>query len=109
MPALWGSKAKKDELIKDMLNVYRCARTFPDCASCACRGLLVNPQRSISRSHRVACLFGCAREVKRTHRLPPGDFPDLERFKETLKDHDFDTFAKLDEKLVSRIDDVLGP
>lgn len=70
MPALWGSKAKKDELIKDMLNVYR--------------------------------------EVKRTHRLPPGDFPDLERFKETLKDHDFDTFAKLDEKLVSRIDDVLG-
>jgi hypothetical protein len=23
MPALWGSKAKKDELIKDMLNVYR--------------------------------------------------------------------------------------
>jgi len=70
MPALWGSKAKKDELIKDMLTVYR--------------------------------------EVKRTHRLPPGDFPDLERFKETLKDHDFDTFAKLDEKLVSRIDDVLG-
>ena len=47
--------------------------------------------------------------MKRTHRLPPGDFPDLERFKETLKDHDFDTFAKLDEKLVSRIDDVLGP
>jgi GTPase SAR1 family protein len=70
MPALWGSKAKKDELIKDMLNVYR--------------------------------------EVKRMYRLPPGDFPDLERFKETLKDHDFDTFAKLDEKLVNRIDEVLG-
>jgi hypothetical protein len=42
------------------------------------------------------------------YRLPPGDFPDLERFKETLKDHDFDTFAKLDEKLVNRIDEVLG-
>jgi hypothetical protein len=70
MPALWGSKQKKEELIKEMLNVYR--------------------------------------EVKRTYRLPPGDFPDLERFKEMLKDHDFDTFAKLDEKLVGRLDEVLG-
>jgi len=48
------------------------------------------------------------REVKRTFRLPPGDFPDLERFKESLKDHDFDTFAKMDEKLINRIDEVLG-
>jgi len=50
----------------------------------------------------------CFREVKRTYRLPPGDFPDLERFKEVCRDHDFDSFAKLDEKLISRIDDVLG-
>jgi len=70
MPALWGSKQKKEELIRDMLTVYR--------------------------------------EVKRAYRLPPGDFPDLERFKEVCRDHDFDSFAKLDEKLISRIDDVLG-
>jgi len=70
MPSLWGGKQKKEELIKNMLEIYR--------------------------------------EVKRTFRLPPGDFPDLERFKESLKDHDFDTFAKMDEKLINRIDEVLG-
>ena len=30
----------------------------------------------------------------RQHRLPPGDFPDLERFRSVLLEMDFTTFAK---------------
>ncbi len=50
MPALWGSKAKKDELIKDMLTVYRCAPAFPDRVSCACRVVCVSC---------VVCVVSC--------------------------------------------------
>jgi GTPase SAR1 family protein len=56
----------------------------------------------------IAGMLNEYKEVKRLYRLPPGDFPELERFKEVLKDQDFDTFAKLDERLISRIDEVLG-
>ena len=47
MPALWGSKAKKDELIKDMLTVYRCARLPPKlCRVCrVCRASCVEAAR----------------------------------------------------------------
>eukprot|EP00005_Dracoamoeba_jomungandri_P001520 CAMPEP_0174261932 /NCGR_PEP_ID=MMETSP0439-20130205/12672_1 /TAXON_ID=0 /ORGANISM="Stereomyxa ramosa, Strain Chinc5" /LENGTH=513 /DNA_ID=CAMNT_0015346549 /DNA_START=35 /DNA_END=1576 /DNA_ORIENTATION=- len=48
------------------------------------------------------------REIKKKYRLPVGDFPDIDRFKEHLKQHDFTTFPKLDMKLISKIDEVLS-
>eukprot|EP01087_Luapelamoeba_hula_P003786 TRINITY_DN1363_c0_g1_i4.p1 TRINITY_DN1363_c0_g1~~TRINITY_DN1363_c0_g1_i4.p1 ORF type:complete len:309 (+),score=65.38 TRINITY_DN1363_c0_g1_i4:825-1751(+) len=48
------------------------------------------------------------KEVKRQYRLPPGDFPDIKKFGEQLKDHDFDSFAKLNESLIKKIDDMLS-
>jgi len=46
--------------------------------------------------------------IERKWRLPPGDFPRIERFQEALKLQDFDKFAKFSDRLVPRLDEVLG-
>jgi EH domain-containing protein 1 len=51
-----------------------------------------------------------AMEFKKVHkngRLPAGDFPDLERFRENLKLYDFSKFPKLNNKLLENLDEVL--
>ncbi len=56
----------------------------------------------------IANLLNEYKEVKRGYKLPAGDFPDLERFRESLKEHDFDSFAKLDERLIFRVEEALA-
>lgn len=36
------------------------------------------------------------RTVQREHQLPVGDFPNIEHFKNCIKDYDFSKFPKLD-------------
>jgi len=48
------------------------------------------------------------KNIERINRLPPGDFPEIEKFRLHLKDHDFTDFPKLSEKLVATIDEVLS-
>jgi hypothetical protein len=41
--------------------------------------------------------------------LPVGDFPDITKFKEVLKAQpDFTKFAKLNEKMIQQMDEVLA-
>jgi EH domain-containing protein 1 len=47
-------------------------------------------------------------KVHQKHQLPVGDFPDINRFREMLKVSDFTQFAKLNEKLIERMDVVLS-
>ena len=70
MPTFFGKDAKKEEMIKNLLNEYR--------------------------------------EVKRLYKLPPGDFPDINKFGTQLKDHDFDSFPRLNMSMIQKIDDVLS-
>jgi len=47
-------------------------------------------------------------KIQRTWRLPPGDFPDVGKFKENLKLYEFAKFPKLQPKLIDMVDEVLG-
>ncbi|KAA3467443.1 EH domain-containing protein 1-like [Gossypium australe] len=49
----------------------------------------------------------CVR-VQRDHHLPPGDFPNVEHFKEILSGYNFDKFEKLKPKMIQAVDDMLG-
>eukprot|EP00026_Physarum_polycephalum_P006479 Phypoly_transcript_06523.p1 GENE.Phypoly_transcript_06523~~Phypoly_transcript_06523.p1 ORF type:complete len:536 (+),score=79.39 Phypoly_transcript_06523:108-1715(+) len=49
-------------------------------------------------------------EFKKVHKngmLPAGDFPDIEKFREHLKLYDFAKFAKLNQKMLDTLDEVL--
>eukprot|EP01130_Rhizamoeba_saxonica_P002915 TRINITY_DN1283_c0_g3_i1.p1 TRINITY_DN1283_c0_g3~~TRINITY_DN1283_c0_g3_i1.p1 ORF type:complete len:514 (-),score=123.05 TRINITY_DN1283_c0_g3_i1:31-1572(-) len=46
--------------------------------------------------------------IQRTHRLPPGDFPNIKMFKKKLLDKNFSDFEKLSERLLNQMDEVLA-
>ncbi len=45
-------------------------------------------------------------KVQSMYRLPPGDFPDIIRFRENLKLWKFQDFAKLNDRLIRVLDEV---
>ncbi len=45
--------------------------------------------------------------VQREHHLPPGDFPDVNRYREILSAFDISTFPKLDKRQTKIMEDVL--
>jgi len=47
-------------------------------------------------------------KVQRMYRLPPGDFPDINKFREVLKVYKFQDFPKLQPKMIETVDEVLG-
>ncbi|CAL0307380.1 unnamed protein product [Lupinus luteus] len=47
-------------------------------------------------------------KVQREFHLPPGDFPDVEHFRETLNGYNIDKFEKLKPKMIQTVDDMLG-
>eukprot|EP00049_Salpingoeca_infusionum_P000502 m.40324 g.40324 ORF g.40324 m.40324 type:complete len:542 (-) comp10426_c0_seq1:269-1894(-) len=48
------------------------------------------------------------RAVQREHKIPFGDFPDIEEFKAAIKDFDFSNFPKLDLRVLADMDAVLS-
>ncbi|CAI0436322.1 unnamed protein product [Linum tenue] len=47
-------------------------------------------------------------KVQREFHLPPGDFPNVEHFKEVLSGYNIDKFEKLKPKMIQAVDDMLG-
>ncbi|XP_062077613.1 EH domain-containing protein 1 isoform X3 [Humulus lupulus] len=47
-------------------------------------------------------------KVQREFHLPPGDFPNVEQFRETLRGYNIDKFEKLKPKMIQAVDDMLG-
>ncbi|XP_057421311.1 EH domain-containing protein 1-like isoform X2 [Lotus japonicus] len=47
-------------------------------------------------------------KVQRVLHLPPGDFPNVEHFREVLRDKNIDKFEKLKPKLIQAVDDMLA-
>lgn len=47
-------------------------------------------------------------KIHQLHQLPIGDFPDIDRFKQSLKNFNFSDFPKFSPKLVSAMDEVLA-
>ncbi|XWS09754.1 hypothetical protein CRYUN_Cryun39dG0016400 [Craigia yunnanensis] len=47
-------------------------------------------------------------KVQRDNHLPPGDFPNVEQFREVLSGYNFDKFEKLKPKMIQAVDDMLG-
>jgi EH domain-containing protein 1 len=47
-------------------------------------------------------------KVQREFHLPPGDFPNVEQFRETLSGYNIDKFEKLKPKMIQAVDDMLG-
>ncbi|KAK4794460.1 hypothetical protein SAY86_012454 [Trapa natans] len=47
-------------------------------------------------------------KVQREFHLPPGDFPNVEHFREILNGYSFDKFEKLKPKMIQTVDDMLG-
>ncbi|GMY31136.1 EH domain-containing protein 1 isoform X1 [Fagus crenata] len=47
-------------------------------------------------------------KVQREFHLPPGDFPNVEHFRETLSGYNIDKFEKLKPKMIQAVDDMLG-
>ncbi|KAM5585465.1 EH domain-containing protein 1 [Rosa sericea] len=48
------------------------------------------------------------KKVQREFHLPPGDFPNVEQFRETLSGYSFDNFEKLKPSMIKAVDDMLG-
>ena len=40
--------------------------------------------------------------------MPPGDFPDVEHFRQVLGAYNIDKFEKLKPKMIQAVDDMLG-
>ncbi|KAB1215148.1 EH domain-containing protein 1 [Morella rubra] len=47
-------------------------------------------------------------KVQREFHLPPGDFPNVEHFREILSGYNIDKFEKLKPKMIQAVDDMLG-
>jgi len=47
-------------------------------------------------------------ELHKRYNLPVGDFPNIPKFRETVKHYDFDKFAKLNQKMIEQMDSVLA-
>ncbi|KAL2316714.1 hypothetical protein Fmac_030590 [Flemingia macrophylla] len=47
-------------------------------------------------------------KVQREFHLPPGDFPNVEHFRETLSGYNIDKFEKLKPKMIQAVDDMLA-
>ncbi|OMP04352.1 hypothetical protein COLO4_09718 [Corchorus olitorius] len=47
-------------------------------------------------------------KVQRDHHLPPGDFPNVDHFRDVLSGYNFDHFEKLKPKMIQAVDDMLG-
>ncbi|PRQ31976.1 EH domain-containing protein 1 isoform X1 [Rosa rugosa] len=48
------------------------------------------------------------KKVQREFHLPPGDFPNVEQFREALSGYSFDNFEKLKPSMIKAVDDMLG-
>eukprot|EP01025_Chloroclados_australasicus_P062326 TRINITY_DN8187_c0_g1_i3.p1 TRINITY_DN8187_c0_g1~~TRINITY_DN8187_c0_g1_i3.p1 ORF type:complete len:605 (-),score=71.17 TRINITY_DN8187_c0_g1_i3:298-1968(-) len=46
--------------------------------------------------------------VQQEHQLPPGDFPDINRFRDILKQYDLSQFPKLDKKQIAMLEMTLS-
>ena len=57
----------------------------------------------IEYKHHLFC-----KQVQREFHLPPGDFPNVEHFKEVLNGYSIDKFEKLKPKMIQAVDDMLG-
>ncbi|KAJ4792367.1 EH domain-containing protein 1 [Rhynchospora pubera] len=47
-------------------------------------------------------------KIQREYHLPPGDFPNVEHFREVLGGYSMDKFEKLKPKMIQAVDDMLG-
>ena len=51
-------------------------------------------------------------KVMKGHNIPQGDFPDVNKFRQTLSTHeacrDFTKFKKLDERLLPQLDEIIA-
>ncbi|CAL9107586.1 unnamed protein product [Musa acuminata var. zebrina] len=47
-------------------------------------------------------------KVQKEFHLPPGDFPDVEHFREVLNGYNIDKFEKLKHKMIQAVDDMLA-
>ncbi|CAN1339976.1 EH domain-containing protein 1 [Linum perenne] len=47
-------------------------------------------------------------KIQREFHLPPGDFPNVELFKEVLSGYNIDKFERLKPKMIQAVDDMLG-
>ncbi|QHO18909.1 EH domain-containing protein [Arachis hypogaea] len=56
----------------------------------------------------IANLEGEFAKVQREFHLPPGDFPNVEEFREKLRGYNIDKFERLRPKLIDAVDDMLG-
>ncbi|KAM1873566.1 hypothetical protein ACFX13_007384 [Malus domestica] len=48
------------------------------------------------------------KKVQREHHLPPGDFPDVDHFRDILSGYSIDNFEKLKPKMIDAVDEMLG-
>uniref|UniRef100_A0A7N0T5T9 Uncharacterized protein n=1 Tax=Kalanchoe fedtschenkoi TaxID=63787 RepID=A0A7N0T5T9_KALFE len=48
------------------------------------------------------------KKIQKEYHLPPGDFPDVEQFRETLSGYILDKFKKLKPKMIQDVDDMLS-
>ena len=47
-------------------------------------------------------------KVQKEHRLPPGDLPNVDHFREVLSGYNFDKLEKLKSKMIQAVDTMLG-
>ncbi|XP_073058896.1 EH domain-containing protein 1-like [Primulina eburnea] len=47
-------------------------------------------------------------KLQREHHLPPGDFPNVEHFREVVSGYSLDKFEKLKPKMIQSVDEMLG-
>ncbi|KAJ1392494.1 P-loop containing nucleoside triphosphate hydrolase [Sesbania bispinosa] len=91
---------EQEDLLSDLKDIPKAAcdrREMP-----AMMGKAKAQQKLIDN---LASEFG---KVQREFHLPPGDFPNVEHFRETLRGYNIDKFEKLKPKMIQAVDDMLA-
>lgn len=50
----------------------------------------------------------CVEQVQKEFHLAPGDFPNVDQFREVLSGYNIDKFEKMKHKMIQAVDDMLG-
>lgn len=103
MPAMIGKAKTQQRLIDNLLDEFGKVSTLcPVCLKLCCHVFILYFFYDSVYTSILSI------QVQREFHLPPGDFPNVEHFKEILSGYNIDKFEKLKPKMIQAVDDMLG-
>lgn len=101
-------KAACDRRINEFVKRARAAKIHAYIISHLKKEMPAMMGKSKAQQKLIDNLAGEFGKVQREFHLPPGDFPNVEHFRESLRGYNIDKFEKLKPKMIQVVDDMLA-